>query len=391
MNDVTRALNGLSQVLATGIAVVRDPSANPRLALFALAALGIAALTVLMVIVLVVLLVQDALRPRPKAKVVASREQGPKSRRVRGLGWILGIALIVAVVVGYQYGVQDSTCARCHFTQRAFASRKTDDAHTNVSCSACHVPPGANGVMSAVGTGLWNLSTQLKGKAPDNLVSAPVSSSACLRCHRDVLSGVVTARNIRMRHSDVLAEGYICTDCHNTQGHGSQVTLARYPQMSQCITCHDGVKEKAGCSTCHSSDVGRASRVPADLFAKVQIKVTDCRGCHSMQPCIRCHGLELPHSEQFMKGYHARKALLQPQICMKCHTTITFCNNCHHFLTQANGYPKAPHDHESDFVSWHSIGTTSTSPPPNDCQCHMTKVQDPAEFCAICHATQPEH
>lgn len=383
----------LAVLRQTILAAIHDPAHNAVTMLLIIGAVAAMLLLILIVVVLVVMAVREWREPQELVPVSEVRRARPVVKRpplVVALIWliILGV-LSVTLVVGWNYVASDKTCARCHITQEAFASRATD-AHAKVACSSCHVSPGARGVFLAAVTGASNVRTQLTG-APKRASSDPhVRSAACLTCHKAITRGVVVADSIRMRHSDVLAVGYSCTDCH-TVGHGANQTRDRTPSMAQCIQCHDGRKASSACSTCHSHDVGVATgrRARTTEIPKTPIVTDGCRGCHSMTSCIACHGIELPHSSEFVGGAHALKALQQPQVCVKCHSVTTFCNNCHQFRTTADGLPMNPHANSPEgFVAWHAKLGPTFNEDSASCYCH-TKGGPRPPFCAKCHAPQP--
>lgn len=371
---VTKAINQALQAL-------RNPAADPKSALLVFGLIGVVLLLVLLVVVLVVSIVQDS-RRKPVSGGPSGRR--PVSPRAKAGRVAFAVTVFALLVVAWNVSVADRTCARCHNTSQAIASHKKD-THAKVSCRDCHVAPGLGGAFTATAHGVVNAASLLPGGPEKTPSTADVSNGACLRCHSAVVDGVTLARGIRMRHSDVLQVGYACTDCHNTAGHGAKVRRARYPQMSQCIVCHDGKKAPSACVTCHSTDVGKASRKPTDVYVKAQVPTDTCRGCHPMKKCIACHGLELPHSQQFVNGFHARKALESPKTCIKCHSVKDKCNNCHDFGVDRNGLPTTPHDSQGAFVTWHP---KASGPGMGTCSCHD---MDRQRFCNYCHGKQPDH
>jgi hypothetical protein len=381
----------LMKTLGTALS---DPAHNATTVLVLLGVVGLVLLILLLIAYLIVTLVQDWKNPPPPPVPRApKREARAGTPVIKAVAWtIVPAVVLVGAIVGYNYGTSDVACARCHFTKRAFASRAAD-THAKVACSSCHVAPGAAGAFAAAASGLTNLRIELVSHPADSgSTEVQVQSSACLSCHGSVASGVVVAGGIRMRHSDVLAVGYACTDCHSTVGHGPRAVVpARRATMAQCVQCHDGRKAPGACATCHSRDVGVKSgeRAVTTDIPKATITPNGCRGCHPMTTCINCHGLELPHSDAFIQGYHARKALLEPQVCVKCHDTKTFCNGCHQF-TVKNGLPTGPHGSVSDFVAMHKgAGPISGGPDSASCSCH-TKGGPRQPLCDDCHAKQPE-
>ena len=361
--------------------VLGNPASNPLVALLVVLGIALVLVIVALLVWLMVVLVREIKHPREKSSQSAAVER--RSARAVPVIWtLLVVALLAVVIVGWQYGTSDRTCARCHVTNSAFKSN-AQDAHAEVSCRDCHIAPGPTGALAAGVTGVRNIKTQLREEPNRPTRVAHVDDNACLACHQAITEGVTTAGGIRMRHSDVLEVGYACTDCHNTAGHGESIRRVRRPQMAQCVLCHDGKKARSECDVCHTTDVGAAKRKPGAGYVKTYITPDGCRGCHSMQGCIECHGLELPHSQQFIGGYHAKKAYENVRLCFKCHGGVDFCNGCHIFGLLPSGLPRNPHD---DFVPWHAKYAVRGG---NACLCHGENgYQNPA-FCDFCHGQQP--
>ena len=374
----------LSAATRLALDALRNPAHNPLVAVIIIGAIVVVLLIVVLMAFLIVISVRDLAR-RPVEKSAPPRAERKKNPRRALVVWlVLGAALLAGIIGAWNYGISDSACARCHATRSAFASR-AGDQHAKVSCSRCHVAPGARGSFLAAVDGFRNARVQFAGASKDATPDTQVDRSACLSCHPDIAAGVVVANGVRMRHSDVLAVGYTCTDCHDHTGHGGGTRPAGKRQMALCIVCHDGKKTPNKCSLCHTGDVGVGSRRPGPGYVKAYIPVDSCRGCHPMQPCIECHGLELPHSKEFIAGFHARKAHLQPEICVRCHNVQEFCDSCHQFQSDpASGLPLSPHAHEGDFVTWHVKPAAETS---QSCVCHAPT--DRQQFCDYCHAPQP--
>lgn len=378
---ITQKLKHLPEILQAGLLALKDPTSNPRAALLILVGFALIVLLLVALVSLVVIIIRDIRTPRQR---VARTPMDPVKRRrlVTVLLAVFALLLVVGVPLGWHQGTQNSTCARCHYTEKAFKSNARD-THAGVACASCHIAPGARGLVEAASRGIANTRVQLKLAASSASPQAVVRDSACLKCHGEVMSRVVKARGVRMRHWDVVGQGFVCTDCHNTAGHGTKVKNPRYPEMSQCITCHDGKKAGSQCGKCHSNDIGVATRETHDTYFKTPVPVDGCRGCHSMKPCIQCHGLELPHSDQFKAGFHALKAFQQPELCHKCHSTRTFCNRCHHFGLTSNDMPTSPHGDSVSFKTWHSH---PAGPGVGTCYCHDANRQ---KFCDYCHTAQP--
>lgn len=373
----------LRQILETANSALRDPASNPIVALLSLAGIALVLLLAILGLYLVVL----SFERRPKDERAPDEVAVKKTRSARSkvLAIVLALVAVTALATGWTYSGLDRACTKCHFTSRAVESH-SKGSHAEVACQSCHIGSGVSDAVLARMQGIQNAFAQLTGSASDGPVSARVRNSSCLACHEDIAAAVITARSIKIRHADILATGRACTDCHNTEGHGYEVRRALYPTMNDCLLCHDGTRAPSECGTCHSEDVGVAVRRLQRPLKQENVEKEDCRGCHSMDPCIECHGLELPHSDEFVNGFHARKAFLQPNVCRTCHSTKVFCNSCHRFTVTPND--PAPwarkHANVGDFVTWHSqakdIGLGS-------CSCHDNDRQ---KFCNYCHGPQPE-
>ncbi|MDZ4064290.1 MAG: hypothetical protein U1E22_06420, partial [Coriobacteriia bacterium] len=100
---------------------------------------------------------------------------------------------------------------------------------------------------------------------------------------------------------------------------------------------------------------------------------TDCRGCHSIETCNDCHGLEMPHPREFAAtGAHAKQAGFEGQrLCVKCHDVEKFCNRCHQF-GEAHGGAAWRVEHGPQTAAF---GREVCEP------CHHRSK----DFCALCH------
>lgn len=371
-----------------------NPASNPRGALLALITILVLLMILIIVVAIGVSLVSNLRRSMSHANAPAidpaerkARDAASRARARRTAAWTsLAVVLIVAAVfiAGLGFTSSNSFCERCHFTQRA-REAAARSVHGSVPCRSCHEAGGLSAYVDAKVRGAGNLTAQLRGRVPSRLVPSAIADGACINCHRGVLAGTSVSRGIRVKHSDFLQIGYRCADCHNTEGHGNSVARPKYPQMRTCITCHDGVRVSSECKTCHSKDVGTMSREAQTFIPRVIVSRDNCRGCHSMQPCIDCHGLELPHSQKFVEGYHAREAFLHPNTCEKCHDLYKFCNGCHHFrvgLQSADGRTRIRSEHPADWVTLHANWRAG-------CGCHA--IHTTAEICVYCHGQAVDH
>jgi hypothetical protein len=206
-----------------------------------------------------------------------------------------------------------------------------------VDCIECHE---TGGPVAAATFGLvprsLHIVMQMTGLKLRDGYAHTVSSAACLECHSTQMTHTLTveAQGVRVSHKEPIAAGADCTDCHRlTSGTVSNTTVG----MTPCLTCHDGVKAKAQCTYCHTKDIATAARPNSGtkMVGQDLIATPDCYACHQPQTCDACHGIRMPHTQEFMKHGHARIAAQDfwfgtGKLCFKCHTaTRNPCTKCH--------------------------------------------------------------
>ncbi len=230
-----------------------------------------------------------------------------------------------------------------------------ESPHAQVTCYGCHAPD----VLSAAGFkgsevfGMYPRALTIKtlaGPAPS------VSDVGCLSCHESVMSGVTTARGIRIRHEVCGPTG--CGVCHAAAAHGQGTRVHKGPWMDECVRCHLRQKAPTDCDTCHEGKRQAAglSRGPWQVTHGADWPQTHgmgdlslCETCHEPQRCVGCHGLVMPHPATFGVT-HGREALtLGRDRCGVCHDTTEFCDGCH----------TMPMPHPVEFLQEHSSIATS--------------------------------
>ena len=400
-----QSLTRLPQVLQSIPDILRDPASNP---LQAAILLGMAVVLVLVVLLSVILVI---MRPSPEEEeqLYGAAEAGDagdeagagvSAKSSATMSWLTATAIIVVVlaVVWVTAGIttaRSDVCNSCH-TDTKHSAAKIDDPHKSVPCISCHESGGP------VARATVNLATRVQhvlfARAKSSLAGAygaPVASDACARCHESQITGVRfnRARALRISHKEPIAAGASCVDCHVlTSGVVSAATVG----MSSCLRCHNGKQAKAECSVCHIGDPSRAIQpsVAPGAMASVQVPNPQCSGCHKdMTRCDACHGISMPHSEQFKAYGHARDAAIDiwfgnGQGCVKCHYVgHNYClqQGCH-FFPIAGGHPNPAWATLHQLTPWKNGSQTG-------CVCHQWNQWDHngMTYCQICHPTKPKN
>lgn len=274
----------------------------------------------------------------------------------RRQSWLRRSVLVVVVLAAFVLSfdvitASPSLCGSCH-EMKVRADSWERSAHTGVKCWQCHQPPRpwyAYPAKLADRTRLLardirahntrETTAPVDGPVPG---VGPMKDEVCLQCHsanRKATSGF----RIKINHVEHARRNGSCVSCHVRTAHPLEGRSNPLTLMSQCFTCH-GTAEKPeaspACSLCHPTgyELTPTSHLPANEW-KQQHSVpgkTDpkqCRMCHQQSFCDDCHGLDMPHPDDWAKGRegHAAFAETNRSVCTQCHTEKPdMCSMCHH-------------------------------------------------------------
>jgi nitrate/TMAO reductase-like tetraheme cytochrome c subunit len=107
-------------------------------------------------------------------------------------------------------------------------------------------------------------------------------------------------------------------------------------------------------------------------------EVNYCSTCHAQSFCFDCHGMEMPHPEEFKTKTHPELVATAADKCDYCHqtteTNFLFCNDCHHGSASNWEYDPA--------VAWQTQhAETVTANGVDGC----LEVCHEKQFCLDCH------
>lgn len=316
----------------------------------------------------------------PPKKKRAKRKLSPQAAKIMKVVGTWGVFALAVIAVLSAYAITGSNvyCAKtCHVNQTTVAHAQSLD---HASCVACHERAGLSGVPANVMSRVSMVVAKIKGTQPSGAI---VDSQPCLRCHRNVLKGVTTsAGGVRMSHAAPIAAGMTCTSCHPEVGHGRPNGAT----MSDCLVCHDSKTASAACITCHTAQpltvIAKSSSASTSTigsgkitYPAVDIPARQCGACHNqVKECDTCHGLRMPHTDEFIHGGHAVTAAFSGKnVCWKCHTQQTDCGKCH----------SAYSPHPTTWLTAHQAYPWNTG-----CGCHHQGLNT---GCFVCHQQAPPH
>lgn len=387
--------------------VIAAPMANLTLALLLLAMTGLV-LLVIVVTILFFLVGEGDEEEEESRGVVEPPVERPESAETIGsdrvaaapppsdgggslkvlaiLGALLvPLLLVAAFVSAYAVTSADRYCLACHSPSEVDAGEPgapvIPELHSKVSCVECHEAPLPRGV---VPNSIERTRQVLAWVAGDRAPSGGTAhADRCLGCHESIQTTTVNAdRGLRMSHTEPLAAGMMCAECHPDSGH---YPGAVGPGMSSCLRCHDSKSVSGDCGVCHMGDPAMAAVNKRTFAASELVRDPGCGGCHNQKKCDACHGLRMPHTAAFVSGEHARQAAFgRKVVCMRCHT-VWDCAECHQVppdggLYWGHGGGTRP----SFWVQQHKVL------PPGErtagCGCHgRSPYAQRGDYCAACH------
>ncbi len=235
-----------------------------------------------------------------------------------------------------------------------------------LSCSACHAaaPESRSSLDNLIPREeVCRPCHAIERDRPAKSVAANMPPARCDACHLGFAAGngpvarvKIPPPSIKFDHAAHLGRGVGCTGCHGDLA-GQRVALAtraQLPAMRRCLSCHDGRRASAECTTCHLAEGG--GRVTTDLpGGKLRPSgalrgadhdltfATDhrlaahndpryCANCHRKDDCVDCHnGVIKPfdfHGNDYLT-LHTIDARRNATNCASCHRTQSFCVGCH--------------------------------------------------------------
>jgi hypothetical protein len=367
--------------------VLQSPQADPKRTVVILGIL-IILVAILVVLFLLFLSVVTGKKQRQILKEIRNRQAQLRRVLVKEawVGRVIIIVSLLLLIAGIaNYSAKPSTCASCHDANKEIKALASSP-HSGVNCYACHQDPGVFGFFDQKVRYLRWVATYI-AEGLKEPIKARVSNKACLRCHQNIKKKTVGRYGIRVRHKDFLDQGSRCTECHNTVAHGKFVAIKKQPSMDKCVKCHNAKEASARCSLCHTADIGKKARLKVRKFVKVSTpEPTNCRGCHDIQTCTNCHGLEMPHPPGWLPKGHAKQAFIRKEVCWRCHPgpsssrPYELCNaDCHEFPPPHASGKVWRKQHGLAALKKIIIGFNFCS------RCH----RDP-KFCDLCHTGKRE-
>lgn len=264
-------------------------------------------------------------------------------------------------------------CTQCHNTEKRVATPSEsvliDHAvheENEVSCAICH------NRTAHVEDFKLTLTDPETGR-PNTKHEEFMTMTACFRCHSQgetpegglEAPGACSACHppgMELKPESHFEEGFF------PEGHAKLASI----ETSRARTAERaaGAEEQAAAAERQHGAEEEESIGPS--LPKVQT-INECYTCHSEKFCVDCHGIEMPHPEDF-KETHGDAGKKDPKVCANCHGDINvFCDECHHGTSLG-----VPYNAGTDWRTKHPETVASVG--ASVCfECHNPT------YCANCH------
>lgn len=328
--------------------IIVDPASRPVEAMLIFGIL-VVFLVMLLLLVLVFVMKDDDEAEHAQALEdmtveTVSPAPAPRRRRIPA-----GVAVVLGVIAWWiATGITtaaDPVCLSCHADSDHALTQVEADPHGSTACVSCHEEAGPVGsVTVAVPRRVEHIVGAIVSAVPAGEYGR-VASSSCDSCHESAIALTTTneVKAVKVSHAEPIQAGAACLDCHVVR---DGVIGGLTTKMQPCLRCHDGETAPSECDYCHVDDIALAvsgRSEPSTATAQPLVSDPQCGGCHSQETCDACHGIRMPHTQEFMAYAHAREGVEDiwyngGETCGKCHYPGNKpCTGCHTGRFPAHG------------------------------------------------------
>lgn len=272
---------------------------------------------------------------------------------------ILAITLLV-LLAATELTSKPGFCSNCHFMRPYVEAWKTS-THAEVTCTACHFPPGFKSKIKGKFTAASMVVNYFTGVYKKSKPWAEISDESCLRsgCHAERLlkDDVIFKEGIIFHHKPHLTElrrgkELRCTSCHSQVVQGEHISVTE----TTCFLCHfkNTPEEEPinDCTWCHDAPVNtKFETVDYDHTIVHDLNI-GCKKCHgkmqigdgavAVERCSSCHA-EIDKIKKYddVELMHKSHVADHKVECQQCHSTIQHksaaktesivpdCDGCH--------------------------------------------------------------
>jgi nitrate/TMAO reductase-like tetraheme cytochrome c subunit len=333
------------------------------------------------------------------------------------------VVTVVAMTAFVKVTSQPTFCKSCHVMEPYFAAWETS-THKDVTCTACHIPPGIEGTVHSKFMALSMVANYFTGVYKRSKPWAEIEDISCLRsgCHDTrLLQSTENFKGVLFDHKPHLEQErrdrhLRCTSCHAQIVQGEHISV----NETTCFLCHfkpDAAgkwSELATCTNCHNPPTGVAAADTSFDHSEMLARNANCSSCHAAEVagdgfvpkerCNFCHAkvdhIEKYEDREFVHQMHVTDHKVE---CTQCHVVIRHgkeavaqanidreCGTCH-------GGPENAIERvwEGNLPGMDPAPSTMSRAGMTCSSCHVGEVHAdrnvrPDPTCTPCHDTQYE-
>lgn len=171
-------------------------------------------------------------------------------------------------------------CSSCHPLASTSKSAQDNLLPSAEACSPCHKEVSIKEPRE-LRVAVFDHARHLKMGNFAPVLRAAVQSNAYLSKHGDMLHWLDTKN--------------ACLACHRGIQESTAVSKAHFPQMADCLVCHNKIDPPWSCETCHLQDKAlKPASIHTNDFLDAHTRKTtvkqDCAVCHGRKfTCLGCH------------------------------------------------------------------------------------------------------
>jgi hypothetical protein len=286
-------------------------------------------------------------------------QRGSALTRLYALLFIFGMFALAWIATGISTS-STQVCSPCH-AHTSHEQLADEVVHGSIACTRCHEPGGVvHSVTFGTPARFMHVLEMARGTDTPSEYGY-VDSTSCLDCHARDIAGTTDNEEsgIRISHAEPLDAGARCVDCHRLNESGLVDVSA--VGMDPCLRCHDGQQASSECESCHTKDIAYSAiadaRPTPDTAMMLIDTPHDCYRCHETAACDACHGMRLPHPEEFVENHRYPGVLSiwagSNGQCVGCHTESR--NSCSKAGCHGSEFPYH-YSRDKQFRTSHTTG-----------------------------------
>lgn len=181
---------------------------------------------------------------------------------------------------------QVASCENCHTTATTSTKAEDNNLPDKSACATCHDEVEIS-EPRPIGVQKFNHAKHVAMGSVSPVIAAAIKNGSYVGSHPPSATELAAAKDA-------------CTGCHRGIAESENVphdkiVKAHYPQMSDCLVCHNKINPPESCEKCHVAKVPNFRPTShtaefGDKHSSKEMAKTECASCHGRKfTCKGCH------------------------------------------------------------------------------------------------------